>query len=105
VGWIKYRPEFPERFGSIEDARAFCQRFFAWYNQEHHHSGIALLAPEMLHYGMAGEMIRQQQVVLNQAYARIPERFVRAHPKPQPQPTVVWINPPTPKPATEEIRH
>jgi putative transposase len=50
-------------------------------------------------------MIRQQQVVLNQAYARIPERFVRAHPKPQPQPTVVWINPPTPKPATEEIRH
>ena len=35
---LKYRPEFPDRFGSIEDARAFCQRFFPWYNHEHHHA-------------------------------------------------------------------
>ena len=54
---LKYRPEFPERFGSIEDSRAFGQTFFPWYNQEHHHSGIALLTPEMLHYGewLAGD--------------------------------------------------
>jgi len=100
---LKYRPEFPERFGSIEDARAFCQGFFPWYNRDHHHSGIALLTPEMLHYGMAGEVIRQRQQVLNSAYARNPERFVRACPKPLPQPTAVWINPPTLAPVTEEI--
>jgi putative transposase len=102
---LKYMPEFPERFGSIEDSRAFGQKFFPWYNHEHHHSGIALLTPEMLHYGMAGEVIEQRQQVLDQAYARNPERFVRARPKHPPQPTAVWINPPTPSPATEEIRH
>jgi len=100
---LKYRPEFPERFGSIEDARAFCQSFFPWYNHEHHHSGIALLTPEMLHYGTAGEVIRQRQQVLNGAYARNPERFVKACPKPLPQPTAVWINPPVPAQAIEEI--
>lgn len=47
----KYRPEFRERFGSIQDARGFCQRFSPWYNAEHYHSGIGLLAPELLHYG------------------------------------------------------
>ncbi|MCU1248183.1 MAG: Integrase, catalytic region [Edaphobacter sp.] len=71
---LKYRPEFPERFGSIEDACAFCQRFFPWYNREHHHSGIALLTPAMLHYGMAGKVIEQRQKVLDQAYARNPEQ-------------------------------
>ncbi len=93
---LKYRPEFPERFGSIEDARAFCQQFFPWYNQEHHHSGIALLTPQILHYGMADQVIEQRQQVLDHAYQRHPERFVRAAPKPQPKPTAVWINPPSP---------
>jgi putative transposase len=54
---LKYRPEFPERFGSIQDTRAFCQVFFPWYNTEHHHSGIGLLTPEVLHYGRADEII------------------------------------------------
>ena len=102
---LKYRPEFPDRFGSIEDARAFCQQFFPWYNQEHHHSGIALLTPQMLHYGQAEQVIEQRQQVLNQAYRRNPERFVRSCPKPQPKPTAVWINPPTPPVSTQEIRH
>jgi hypothetical protein len=84
--------------------RAFCQRFFPWYNAEHHHS-IALLTPEVLHYGQAEEVIRRRQEVLNGAYARNPERFVRASPKPQPQPTAVWINAPTSTPAPEEERH
>lgn len=48
---LKYRPEFPDRFGSIEEARAFCQQFFHWYCTEHHHSGIAMLTPESVHYG------------------------------------------------------
>jgi len=101
---LKYRPEFPDRFGSIEDARAFCRRFFPWYNHEHHHSGIALLTPDMLHYGMASQVIEQRQNVLDLAYARNPERFVRIRPKHPPQPTAVWINPPT-STATEDIRH
>jgi putative transposase len=103
-GVVKYRPEFPERFGSIEDSRTFGQTFFPWYNQEHHHSGIGLLTPEMVHYGLAGKVIEQRQQVLNLAYARTPERFVRACPKPQPQPTAVWINPPVIEPANAEIR-
>jgi len=91
---LKYRPEFPDRFGCIEDARSFCQYFFPWYNIEHHHSGIGLLTPEMLHHGRAEEVIRRRQDILCQAYERNPERFVRAHPKPPDKPTAVWINPP-----------
>jgi hypothetical protein len=89
----------------MQDARAFCQRFFPWYNAEQHHSGIALLTPEVLHYGQAEEVIRRRQEVLNGAYTRNPERFVRASPKPQPQPTAVWIDAPTLTPVTEEVRH
>ena len=66
---LKYRPEFPRCFGSIEDARAFCQQFFAWYNREHRHSGIALLTPETLHYGLAEDVIQKRQQILNSAYA------------------------------------
>jgi putative transposase len=103
---LQYRPEFPDRFGSLQDARGFCQHFFRWYNRDHHHSGIALLTPEVLHYGRGQEVIERRQEVLNQAYARNPERFVRACPKPQPLPTAVWINPPALTPAvTEEERH
>ena len=100
---LKYRPEFPDRFGSIEDARSFCQRFFPWYNHEHHHSGIALLTPDMLHYGMAAQVIEQRQNVLDQAYVRNPERFTHARPKHPPQPTAVWINPPTPQSSKEQL--
>jgi putative transposase len=102
---LKYRPEFPDRFGSIQDARAFSQQFFGWYNREHHHSGIALLTPEMLHYGCAEEVIQRRQEVLQAAYALNPERFVRACPKPQPLPTAAWINPPVLTLANEENAH
>jgi putative transposase len=91
---LKYRPGFPDRFGSIEDARAFCRTFFSWYNTEHRHSGIGLLAPETVHRGR-GEAVRAaRQAVLAEAYATHPERFVRKHPAPPPLPTAVWINPP-----------
>jgi putative transposase len=73
---MKYRPEFPEHFGSIEDARAFCREFFAWYNTEHHHSGIGLLTPHVVHHGHADDVIQSRQVVLSDAYTRNPERFV-----------------------------
>jgi putative transposase len=102
---LKYRPEFPERFGSLQDARSFCQAFFPWYNTEHHHVGIGLLTPEILHCGRADEVIAQRQAVLSQAYERNPERFVRAHPKPPERPTAVWINPPPARPASEPEQH
>ena len=70
---LKYMPDFSERNSSIEDARASYQRFFPWYNQEHQHSGIALLTPEMLHYGRAGKVIGHRQLALDAAYARNPK--------------------------------
>ena len=91
---MKYRPEFPTRFGSIEDARAFCVDFFQWYNQEHHHSGIALLTPETVHYGLAEEVSRNRNVTLERAYQEHPERFVRKKPIAPQLPNAVWINPP-----------
>ena len=102
---MKYRPAFPERFGSIEDARAFCQAFFAWCNNEHHHSGIGLLTPTAVHYGQADEVVQHRQIVLSEAYARHPERFVRAHPKPPEKPLAVWINPPAAPPKNEPEQH
>jgi putative transposase len=100
---MKYRPEFPARFGSIEDARAFCVDFFNWYNTEHHHSGIALLTPEMVHYGMAEEVTRNRNVTLERAYKEHPERFVRKQPEPPRLPDAVWINPPATVSKTLEL--
>jgi putative transposase len=91
---LKYRPEFPKRFGSIQDARSFCRGFFTWYNTEHRHSGIAYLTPEMVHYGHATDVIDARQVVLLEAYASHPERFVKAAPRPLELPEAVWINKP-----------
>jgi len=95
---LKYRPEFPKRFGCIENARAFCVHFFNWYNTEHHHSGIGFLTPEMVHYGRASEVIAARQHVLDLAHARHPERFVRKPPRAALLPEAVWINrPETPR--------
>ncbi len=93
---MKYRPDFPRRFGSIQDSRAFSQIFFSWYNQEHRHSGIGLLTPAMVHYGQAGEVFQKRQLVLHAAYLLHPERFVRWPPKPLSLPKEVWINKPNP---------
>jgi putative transposase len=91
---LKYRPGFPDRFGSIHDARAFCQQFFGWYNAGHRHSGIAMMTPEAVHYGHAAQLHQARARVLATAYAVHPERFVRRPPAPRPLPTAVWINPP-----------
>lgn len=93
---MKYQPMFPERFGSIEDARAFCQRFFAWYNNEHYHSGIALMTPDTVHYGRAQDCNANRQTILSSAYIQHPERFVKGQPKTIALPEAVWINPPEP---------
>jgi putative transposase len=91
---MKYRPEFPERFGSYQDAHAFCGRFFGWYNDEHRHSGIGYHTPADVHYGRAETVREKRAVVLDAAYAIHPERFVCRPPQPPALPTAVWINEP-----------
>jgi putative transposase len=93
---MKYRPEFPERFGCIEDSRSFSQEFFTWYNTEHYHSGIGFLTPEDVHYGRAEQIIKDRQIVLNAAFEEHPKRFKGNLPKPLPLPNAVWINKPVP---------
>jgi putative transposase len=95
---LKYRPGFPERFGSLQDARSFSQEFFAWYNDEHRHSGLGLLSPAVVHHGLALETIERRRAVLDAAYSAHPERFVRKPPQPLPAPKEVWINKPQPTP-------
>jgi putative transposase len=95
---LKYRPDFPDHFGSIQQARSFCQVFFPWYNTEHHHSGIGLLTPHDVHYGLADQRVANRARVLATAYAAHPERFVGGLPQPPARPTAVWINPPKPLP-------
>ena len=96
---LKCRPEFPDRFDSIEQARAFCRDFFAWYNEQHRHSGIGLMTPAAVHDGRATELHAKRVRVLKAAYAATPERFVRSTPKPPTLPSAAWIN----KPTTEEV--
>ena len=91
---LKYRPEFPDRFGSFEDAHAFCTRFFGWYNGEHRHSGIGFHTPADVHSGRAELVQAQRATVLDAAYAAHPERFVRKPPAPPALPTAAWINKP-----------
>lgn len=89
---MKYGPTYPERFASIETARAWMRQFAAWYNYEHKHSGIALLSPEVVHSGRAPEVIARRQETLNAAYAAHPERFPRGRPQAAQLPTHVGIN-------------
>ncbi len=91
---MKYRPQFPERFGCLQDSRGFCREFFHWYNREHHHSGLGYLIPYEVHYGLAEKRRDQRAVVLQQAYERNPQRFVRGLPKPTLAPIAAWINKP-----------
>ena len=91
---LKYRPDFPDRFGSIQDARSFCRSFFPWYNSEHRHSGIGLLTPESVHYGRAADLLDQRQSILSDAYKAHPERFVHKPPAPPALPSAAWINAP-----------
>jgi putative transposase len=95
---LKYRPDFPKRFGCIEDARAFCTEFFPWYNTQHHHGGIGFLTPQVVHYGHAPQVIAARQEVLNLAHQKHPQRFVRNPPHAPELPEAVWINPPQPQP-------
>jgi putative transposase len=91
---MKYQPTYPQRFGSLPDARSWAQAFFPWYNFEHHHSGIGLMTPAAIHFGQASQLWCNRQTVLQQAYTAHAQRFVKGVPRPPALPTTVWINPP-----------
>jgi putative transposase len=93
---LKYRPDFPERFGSLQDARAHCVDFVHWYSHEHYHSGIAYHTPADVHYGRANALNASRADILEAAYAAHPERFVHGKPMPHQLPAAVWINKPKP---------
>jgi putative transposase len=94
---LKYQPQFPKRFGSIQDAKAFCRAFFEWYNQDHRHLGIGLMTPDQVHFGQADAVYAARQQTLDRACRLNPERFVNKAPQPPRKPTAVWINPPVHK--------
>lgn len=102
---LKYRPGFPERFGSDVDARGFCGDFFRWYNDEHHHSGIELLTPSDVHHGRATQRLQSRTQVLGAAFAQHPERFVQGTPRAGTLPNEVWINKPATAPQTAEVQN
>jgi hypothetical protein len=93
---LKYQPEFPKNFETTEQARTFCRRFFAWYNQDHHHAGIGLMTPDQIHFGQAGTVYAARQATLDAAFLSTPERFVHKPPQPPEIQTAVRINPPKP---------
>lgn len=91
---LKYQPEFPQRFGCIEDAKTFCRAFFDWYNRDHHHVGLGLMTPDQVHFGQVDLIHDARQQVLDHAFLTNPQRFVRAAPRPPAKPVAAWINPP-----------
>jgi len=100
---LKYRPDFPERFESLEHARAHLREVFAWYNDAHRHSGIGFMTPAMVHFGRSHAIDEQRRHVLQAAYAAHPERFKGRLPTPPALPEIVGIN--LPQPTTTEITH
>jgi hypothetical protein len=93
---MKYRPEYPDWFQDPREARDWARNFFRWYKHEHHHSGLGLMTPAVVHYGLADEVYEQRRQVLAAAYKTHPERFVQGEPRPARWPDEVWINPPQP---------
>jgi len=91
---LKYRPDYPDRFGCQQDARRWAAEFFRWYNYEHHHCALGLLTPADVHFGRAQTILDQRQQVLQAAYLKNPERFVKGPSTPAQLPPAVWINPP-----------
>jgi putative transposase len=101
---LKYRPDYPGFFLSLAEARRWSREFFHWYNFNHHHSGIQLLTPAVVHYGLADRLLSERQTVLQQAYFKHPERFVGGLPHTHPLPDAVWINPPKEPAAVAAVR-
>jgi transposase InsO family protein len=101
---LKYRPDFPDRFGSLEHGRSFCGDFFRWYNHEHHHVGLGLFTPHDVHFGLAAAKREHRALVLAGTFAKNPERFPNGWPSPRSLPTAAWINPPASARRTSPVK-
>lgn len=99
---LKYHPSFPGKFSNLDEARAFCRKFFDWYNNEHRHSGIAFLTPNEVHEGRGDEVLAHRHAVKMAAFAAHPERFTRGAPRRETAPAAVFINPPSAGAASAE---
>lgn len=99
---LKYRPDFPERFGCIEDARAHCQPFFLWYNTSHRHSGFGFMTPAAVHHDQAKALFKKRTKTLETAFLANPKRFKGKSPQPPKLPIAAWINPPKQEPALKK---
>lgn len=104
-GLRRYSPDFPSRFASFEDALAFLRQFFAWYNDQHRHSGIAFFTPSAVHHGQVDQLAARRNDALGDAYSRNPERFVHGPPASRLPPAAVYINPPETPIATTTTLH
>jgi len=93
---LKYCPQFPERFGSQEEAETFCQEYFTWYNQRHHHTGLCMLTPAQVHYDDPVALLAARHRTLLAAYDQCPARFGYRRPRLEVLPAAVYINPPAP---------
>jgi len=93
---VKYRPDYPDRFASIDHAHNWGQTFFKWYNTDHRHTALGLMTPAAVHFGQAEKLIQHRHQTLQSAYQRHPERFVKGLPQPLTPPAAVWINQPEP---------
>jgi putative transposase len=102
---LKYRPDFPDRFGCEQDARGHCDRFFDWYNHEHRHGALGLCTPYEVHRGIAEQTLERRDAILEAAFLAHPERFTRGRPAPHSLPTEVWINKPEPEVSLEDTAH
>ncbi|WP_374215814.1 integrase core domain-containing protein [Frankia sp. AiPs1] len=102
---LKYSSDFPDRFGSLTHARAFCEGFFTAYNHDHRHSGIGFHTPASVHFGTADDVQAHREATLDRAHATHPERFAR-RPRPPRLPETVWINQPVPsQPSNDQASH
>lgn len=90
---VKYQPDYPGRFRDVRHARRWCEDFFHWYNEAHHHSGLALFTPTDVYHGQVEAVARQRESALARAYAAHPERFVNGPPQVARPPSRVLINP------------
>lgn len=90
---VKSQPDYPGRFRDIEHARRWMSEFFAWYNTEHHHDGLALFTPEQVFTGRANALAKRRQEALDAAYERTPQRFVSGRPAAAQPPQRVLLNP------------
>lgn len=90
---LKYQPDYPRRFDSLLHARAWLQRFFEWYVDQHHHTGLALFTPGDVFHGRVTVVAAARQAALDAGFAAHPERFSHGPPTVALPPARVAINP------------